>query len=272
MDVWPIGSIRTVFIVGVPTVVGEPGTHDVGVVLPLPSATSTPGAHKVLPYRPRVGLHSFESGSSNMSSGIDVLIRGAKVVDGSGNPWFYGDVALAGERIAAIAPPGSIPDRRPVRWWRRTAWSSAPASSIFRAIRSCRCMVDGRCLSKITQGVTTEIMGEAWTPAPLGGRNDGRSAPHALCAELERVAGAGHAAGRASATGLRRWSRRESRRMSARSWAVGRCASTVVAWRWVPSNVDELETMKPRDGRRDGGWRLWGGLCPDLSAGHLCRH
>ena len=29
-----------------------------------------------------------------MSSGIDVLIRGAKVVDGSGNPWFYGDVAL----------------------------------------------------------------------------------------------------------------------------------------------------------------------------------
>ena len=33
-------------------------------------------------------------------------------------------------------------------------------------------MVDGRCLSKIKQGVTTEIMGEAWTPAPVGGRND----------------------------------------------------------------------------------------------------
>jgi dihydroorotase/N-acyl-D-amino-acid deacylase len=32
-------------------------------------------------------------------------------------------------------------------------------------------MMDGRCLSKITQGVTTEIMGEAWTPAPVGGRN-----------------------------------------------------------------------------------------------------
>jgi N-acyl-D-aspartate/D-glutamate deacylase len=28
---------------------------------------------------------------------------------------------------------------------------------------------DGRCLSKITQGVTTEIMGEGWTPAPFGG-------------------------------------------------------------------------------------------------------
>ncbi len=33
-------------------------------------------------------------------------------------------------------------------------------------------MVDGRCLSKITQGVTTEIMGEGWTPAPFGGRID----------------------------------------------------------------------------------------------------
>jgi len=31
-------------------------------------------------------------------------------------------------------------------------------------------MVDGRCLSKITQGVTTEVMGEARTPAPVGGR------------------------------------------------------------------------------------------------------
>src|SRR5690606_26728959 len=29
---------------------------------------------------------------------------------------------------------------------------------------------DGRCVSKITQGVTTEVMGEAWTPAPVGGR------------------------------------------------------------------------------------------------------
>ena len=37
---------------------------------------------------------------------IDVLIRGAKVVDGTGNPWFYGDVALAGDRVSAVAAPG----------------------------------------------------------------------------------------------------------------------------------------------------------------------
>ena len=41
--------------------------------------------------------------------GYTALITGARVVDGSGNPWFRGDVALAGDRIAAVAPPGAIP-------------------------------------------------------------------------------------------------------------------------------------------------------------------
>ena len=102
---------------------------------------------------------------------IDVLIRGARVVDGTGNPWFYGDVALGGERVAAVAPAGrNSPTDDAARWWTRRGWSSAPASSTSRATRSCPLMHDARCLSKITQGVTTEIMGEAWTPAPFGGR------------------------------------------------------------------------------------------------------
>src|SRR3989440_125806 len=40
---------------------------------------------------------------------IDILIRGAKVVDGTGNPWYYGDVAISGDRVLEIAPPGRIP-------------------------------------------------------------------------------------------------------------------------------------------------------------------
>ena len=39
-----------------------------------------------------------------MTGSYDTLIRGARVVDGTGNPWLYGDVALAGDRIAAVAP------------------------------------------------------------------------------------------------------------------------------------------------------------------------
>ena len=37
----------------------------------------------------------------------DVLIINARVVDGTGNPWFYGDVAITGQRIERIAPPGA---------------------------------------------------------------------------------------------------------------------------------------------------------------------
>jgi N-acyl-D-amino-acid deacylase len=33
---------------------------------------------------------------------FDLLIRHAKIVDGTGNPWFYGDVAIAGATIAAV--------------------------------------------------------------------------------------------------------------------------------------------------------------------------
>ena len=32
----------------------------------------------------------------------DVLLRGGRVLDGSGTPWFYADVALNGDRIAAV--------------------------------------------------------------------------------------------------------------------------------------------------------------------------
>ena len=36
----------------------------------------------------------------------DLVLRGGKIVDGSGNPWYFGDVALRGDRIAAL---GQIP-------------------------------------------------------------------------------------------------------------------------------------------------------------------
>ncbi len=32
----------------------------------------------------------------------DVLIANGRIVDGTGNPWFYGDLAIRGDAIAAI--------------------------------------------------------------------------------------------------------------------------------------------------------------------------
>lgn len=102
---------------------------------------------------------------------IDVLIRGGRVVDGSGNPWFYGDVAIAGERIVEVAPAGRISPDRAEQVIDATGMVVCPGFIDIQSHSIIPLMVDGRCLSKITQGVTTEIMGEAWTPAPLGGLN-----------------------------------------------------------------------------------------------------
>ena len=103
-------------------------------------------------------------------AGIDVLIRGARVVDGSGNPWFYGDVALSGDRIAAIAPAGRIDPANAGEVVEADGMVVAPGFIDIQSHSIVPLMRDGRCLSKITQGVTTEIMGEGWTPAPFGGR------------------------------------------------------------------------------------------------------
>ena len=101
---------------------------------------------------------------------VDVLIRGARVVDGTGNPWFHGDVALAGEKVLDVLPAGSISAGRAREVVDGSGMAVCPGfvDILSHSIRPL--MRDGRCLSKVTQGVTTEIMGEAWTPAPFGGR------------------------------------------------------------------------------------------------------
>ena len=35
--------------------------------------------------------------------GFDLIVRGGRIVDGTGNPWFVGDVAMRGDRIVAVA-------------------------------------------------------------------------------------------------------------------------------------------------------------------------
>jgi len=105
-----------------------------------------------------------------MSSGYTTLIRGARIVDGSGNPWRYGDVALGVDRIVALAPPGRIAAEAATEVIDATGLVVAPGIIDIQSHSIVSLMRDGRCLSKITQGVTTEIMGEVWTPAPFGGR------------------------------------------------------------------------------------------------------
>ena len=101
---------------------------------------------------------------------IDVLIRGARIVDGTGNPWFFADLALSGERIVEIAPPGQIDPDTACEIVDAAGMVASPGFIDILSHSHMPLMQDPRDLSKITQGVTTEIMGEGWTPAPNGGR------------------------------------------------------------------------------------------------------
>ena len=104
------------------------------------------------------------------SADIDVLIRAARVVDGTGNPWAHGDVALRGDRVLDVLPAGSVSPGRAAEVVDAVGMVVCPGFIDILSHSIAPLMADGRCLSKVTQGVTTEIMGEAWTPAPFGGR------------------------------------------------------------------------------------------------------
>ncbi len=98
----------------------------------------------------------------------DVVIEGGRIVDGSGNAWYPGDLGIRGDRIVAITPPGELSER-PAR--ARIDADGMIVSPGFIDIQSHSRFNflgngDGRVVSKVTMGVTTEIMGESTTNAP----------------------------------------------------------------------------------------------------------
>ena len=101
---------------------------------------------------------------------LDVLIRNAKIVDGTGSPWRYGEIALRGERIVEVGSPGALSGSDAAEVVDARGKVVCPGFIDIQSHSIVPLMIDGRCLSKITQGVTTEIMGEGSTPAPFGGR------------------------------------------------------------------------------------------------------
>jgi N-acyl-D-amino-acid deacylase len=116
------------------------------------------------------------------TSPYDVVIENGRVVDGTGAAWFYGDVAIRGDRIAKVTPRGMLRTASAKSRVDARNMVVAPGFIDIQDQSGGQLLVgDGRQLGKLTQGVTTGILGEGSTPAPL---NPSLLAPNAT--ELTR--------------------------------------------------------------------------------------
>jgi N-acyl-D-amino-acid deacylase len=96
---------------------------------------------------------------------FDLVLRGGIVHDGSGNPGRPLDVALRGDRIAALLPPGASVDTARELDVHGLAVAPGFINTLSWATESL--IQDGRGLSDLRQGVTLEIFGEGWSMGPM---------------------------------------------------------------------------------------------------------
>src|SRR6266571_4396243 len=96
----------------------------------------------------------------------DLIIRHGKIVDGSGNPWFYGNVAIKRDRIAGV---GRIAGEA-ARVIEADGLVVAPGFIDMHSHSDWVLLEDGNAQSKIRQGVTTEVIGESTSAGPFKGK------------------------------------------------------------------------------------------------------
>ena len=97
----------------------------------------------------------------------DVIIKNGRIIDGSGNPWVSGDIAIRGDRIAAI---GTFHDASAKRVIDATGLVVSPGFIDMLGQSEYNLLIDNRSLSKLSQGITTEITGEGGSLAPQNER------------------------------------------------------------------------------------------------------
>jgi len=94
----------------------------------------------------------------------DIVIVNGRIIDGTGSPWFSGDVGIRGGKIAAI---GNLAATSRARTIDAHGQVVAPGFIDMLGQSETTILVDPRLPSKIYQGITTEITGEGDSVAPL---------------------------------------------------------------------------------------------------------
>lgn len=96
----------------------------------------------------------------------DTVIHGGMIIDGTGNPWFYSDIALKDGKIAAIGRLDPSSGHQSIN---ARGKAVTPGYIDMHTHSDQPLIKDGNGESKIRQGVTLDIIGESQTVAPLKG-------------------------------------------------------------------------------------------------------
>ncbi len=104
------------------------------------------------------------TGSAANEQPYDLVVRNGLVYDGLGGQPVHADVAVRGDRIAMI---GAVPDRSARIEIDAHGRAVAPGFINMLSWATESLLIDGRGLSDLKQGVTTQIFGEGWSMGPL---------------------------------------------------------------------------------------------------------
>src|SRR3981081_4735403 len=102
--------------------------------------------------------------ADHADSPFDLVITNGHIIDGTGSPWYSGDIGIRDGRIAAIGNLSGAARKRTVDAKGKVV---APGFVDMLGQSETTILVDPRLPSKIYQGITTEITGEGGSAAPL---------------------------------------------------------------------------------------------------------
>jgi N-acyl-D-aspartate/D-glutamate deacylase len=99
-----------------------------------------------------------------MGDDFDTILRNGHIIDGTGSPWYSGDVGIKGGKIVAI---GNLSAAKAHRVIDVHSMVVAPGFVDMLGQSELTILVNPHVPSKIFQGITTEITGEGGSIAPL---------------------------------------------------------------------------------------------------------
>lgn len=111
-----------------------------------------------------LALSSVSSLRAQTPSGFDLVITNGHIIDGTGSPWYSGDLGIREGKVAAIGNLAAAPRKRTIDAAGKVV---APGFIDMLGQSELSILVEPRLPSKIYQGITTEITGEGGSAAPL---------------------------------------------------------------------------------------------------------